>query len=114
MTIPADKLDAALLAILRGYNGRNEVAMNGIFGWCDLVNNHLGEIVDPLDAESALRRLRDIGHVRLRKYDPEQNVRHEYVNDEPLGSSKLEVTITDEGRRYWDVPRRLVGFQKPA
>lgn len=58
MTTSTQKLDAAVLAILREYDGKLEVSMNG--------------------------------------------------------TSNFQVTITDEGQQYWDVPHGVIGFQMPA
>jgi hypothetical protein len=118
--VPTQKLDPTILAILRDYpEGRCEVSMNGQFGWMDLVSKRLHEIVDPLEIESALRRLRSEGKLRLRKYIEGRPVRYEYEDNKTddrwfFGTSTFEVTITDEGRVFWDVPQGSIGFQQSA
>jgi DNA-binding transcriptional ArsR family regulator len=105
MTISAEKLEVAILAILRHHKGKLEVSMNGQYGWLDLVREHLGEILDPLKIESALKRLRSDGIVCLTQYNPDLGVRFEYRAGESddrvfFRRWNFEVAITEEGRGY--------------
>ena len=75
-------------------------------------------VVDWAEIESAVKRLRADGVVRLAKYDRHLGGWYEYRGSEPVavdsrffGHSSFEIRITDQGRRFWDVPRTPIGFQ---
>jgi hypothetical protein len=118
MTTTADKLDREILKHLRGVNGAQDASIGQ---WLNVLQERSGEWADYAEVESAMKRLRADGIVRLMKYHPELNRLYEYHGNEGdafdrwfFGFASFEVRITDQGRRYWNVPRGKIGFQQSA
>jgi len=119
--IDTGKLDAAILKRLSIMNGEQKGLST--INWATLLQQQEKEFrtVDPAEVESAMKRLRADGLVRLTKYDEELGGRHEYRLDDSaaierrfFGFSSFDVLITDEGRRFLNVPRGRIGFQQTA
>jgi hypothetical protein len=92
-----------------------------VIWWQTHLQPRLGVLPDWAEVESAVKRLRAAGLVRLEKYNPQLGRLYEYRGDETdafdswfFGYASFETRITDQGRRFWDVPRTPIGFQITA
>jgi hypothetical protein len=120
MRVSAEKLETAILAILRGFpECKHEANMRGQFGWIDLVTKYLGESADYYaEIEAALIRLDSRESVLLTQCNPECTTRYKYkdavVADEVFFGRNFEAALTAEGRGI-DVPRSSnMGFKRSA
>jgi hypothetical protein len=89
-----------------------------VIWWQTHFQERLGVLLDWDEVESALKRLRGEGIVRLVKCDSElggwyeyQGHEHPAVESRFFGYASFETRITDVGRRFWDVPRTPIGFK---
>jgi hypothetical protein len=116
--VDTNKLDKAILNHLYAAKGVQDAS---VIWWQTHLQLLLGVLPDWAEIESALKRLRAEGIVRLVKYDRELGGWCEYRGDEHpavdsrfFGFASFETRITDKGRRFWDAPRTPIGFQMPA
>ncbi len=116
--IDTERLDTAILKRLRLMNG--EQKSHSTNNWSVLLQPDLG-VVDPAEIQSAMKRLCADGIVRLRKYDEKLGGVYEYPPDDSsaietqfFGWGSFDVLITDQGRRFLNVPVGRIGFQQPA
>lgn len=116
MAITADKLDSAVLAILNQFSGERTAA---IADWSADINQRLGGLPSHAETTSSLKRLHRDGILGLKKWSEKHGGWWEYLGDEThdepfFHHASFVVTVTDLGRRYWDVPRGKIGFQQSA
>jgi hypothetical protein len=89
--------------------------------WSVLLQQELGTFVGPAEVQSAMKRLCADGIIRLKKYDEKLDGMYEYRWDDTpaietqfFGFCSFDVLITDQGRRFLNVPVGRIGFQQPA
>jgi hypothetical protein len=116
--IDTEKLDTAILKRLRIMNG--EQKGHSTNNWSVLLQPELG-LVDPAEIQSAMKRLCADGIARLKKWDEKLGGAYEYRPDDSpaienqfFGFGAFDVLITDQGRRFLNVPGGRIGFQQPA
>jgi hypothetical protein len=116
--VDANKLEKEILKQLQLVQGKQDAS---VIWWQTHLQQRLGVVVDWAEVESAVKRLRAEGIVLLVKYDRQLGGWYEYRGNELVrvdsrffGYGSFETRITDEGRRFWDVPRAPIGFQIPA
>ena len=116
MTIKADKLESAILTILRLYpNGKGAGSLTD---WCNSIEKKLHERPSEADTVAALKRVRDSGLVRLINYS--RAPWWEFVKGETIDEREFfytgwfSVIITDAGRAHWDVRSDALGFRRSA
>jgi hypothetical protein len=110
----AEKLETAILARLRQHRGSID---NSLAAWGNLLQETLGERPNEVDFVAGLKRLHNIGLLRLKKYTGHEADFYDY--DEQVNvdwffyTGTFTVAITAEGRGL-DVKGSSIGFQKPA
>lgn len=112
--IDTEKLDKAILAQIRRADGAQEWSVTS---WQVHVQAEVGALPDHAEVVSAMKRLRADGLIRLRKNSKEYG--GEYSGNEAddwwfFGYYTFQASITDQGRRFWNVAVRPLGFQMPA
>jgi hypothetical protein len=113
--IDTEKLRTAILKRLRMINGEQKGLNTN--NWDVLLRPELG-VVDLAEIQSAMKRLCADGIVRLIKYDKELGGEYEYHPDDSpaiegpfFGFGSFDVLISDQGRRFLNVPGGRIGFQ---
>lgn len=113
--IDTGKLDTAILKRLRMMNG--EQKGQNTSNWSVLLIDELGTFVDPVEVKSAMKRLCADGTVRLKKYDEKLDGVYEYrwddspaIENQFFGFGSFDVWISDQGRRFLNVPVGRIGF----
>jgi hypothetical protein len=109
----ADRLDRAILAQLRRANGSWDV---NVPYWMTHIQKELGTVPDYAEIVSAMKRLFAEGLVDLRKHSKEYPGTYSGPQDDWwfFGYYTFEVSITDQGRRFWNVATAPIGFERPA
>ena len=112
--IDAEKLDKTILAQIRRANGAQDW---NIGSWQVHLQTELGQLPDQSEVRSAMKRLYADGLIRLKKYSKEYG--GEYTGKEEddwwfFGYYTFQASITDQGRRYWNVATEPIGFQRPT
>jgi hypothetical protein len=116
MSVKAERLETEVLAGLRSYSeGKRD---DSITGWGNSLRETFGEHIDLSDIVATFIRLRNRGLIRLLKCVPEHTAWYVYAPDERVDEkwffyhATFVVEITNEGRGWWDIPRRPIGFQQ--
>jgi hypothetical protein len=99
----AVRLEHAIVEIIMVRNGTHQESW-GV--WMNSVSTLVPDLVDPADLKAALRRLLRGGIVRLSKPDERRYHGFDYSDNEGddafFSIGGFNVTITDDGRKYWD------------
>lgn len=112
--IDAGKLDKAILAQIRRANGAQDW---NIGSWQVHVQQELGTLPDHAEVVSAMKQLRADGLIRLKKYSKEYGGEYSGIEADDwwfFGYYTFRASITDEGRKFWNVSTRPLGFQVSA
>lgn len=108
--VDTEKLDKAILALLRNGNGVEEWNINR---WRVELHKEFHLLPDWDELVSAMKRLRADGIIHLKKCCKEYPSEHTGDADDWwfFGHYAFRVSITDEGRKFWNVSVAPIGFQ---
>ena len=101
----ADRLECAILEIIMGYRDGTYQASWGV--WLNSVGRLVPDLLHDADLKAAFKRLWKGRIVRLSKAAKGRYHGFDYSGNESADEAfffiaEFNVTITDDGRRYWD------------
>jgi hypothetical protein len=101
----ADRIECAILEIIMGYRDGTYQASWGV--WLNSVGRLVPDLVHDADLKAAFKRLWEGRIVRLSKavkgrYHGLNYSGNESADEAFFFFAEFNVTITDDGRRYWD------------
>lgn len=109
----ADRLEYGILEIVMGYRDGTHQASWVV--WLNSVGKLVPDFIHDVDLKAAFKRLWKGGIVRLSKAAEGRYHGFDYSGNESADEAfffitEFNVTITDDGRRYWDGIKTESGF----